>query len=324
MPSPENGSAKIISFYKYTRIKKIPSHKPQVPSPKSKTRQKFIFQVLNKPKDPLEFESRNLGLLEFGTWNLPYLCACFSAFIMNLILDFGNTSKKLALFKDGELQKARFFAQVSEGGIHRFCSGHDIKAAILSTVVSEKESLKNFLKENFRFYELNEYTALPIKNLYKTPATLGNDRLACAVAAASMFPGEPVLVIDAGTCIKYDFVTSKGEYFGGAISPGLKMRLKALHFFTARLPLVEMKESVDLIGRNTENSIQSGALNGALAEVNDIILQYKKNNKGLKVILTGGDLAFFENTIKSRIFAVPHLVLQGLNLILNHNVNKKK
>jgi type III pantothenate kinase len=258
------------------------------------------------------------------SWDLPYLCACFSAIIMNLILDLGNTSKRLALFKGDELIKTRSFKQISEGGIRRFCSGFDIQSAILSSVADEKKSPKSFLKENFRFFELNENTLLPITNLYKTPATLGNDRLACAVAANGIFPGKPVLVIDAGTCIKYDLVTAKGEYMGGAISPGLKMRLKAMHTFTARLPFVYMKDPVELVGRNTENSILSGALNGAVAEINEIIQQYQANNKGLKVILTGGDLGFFENKIKSRIFAVPHLVLQGLNLILNHNVDKKK
>lgn len=242
---------------------------------------------------------------------------------MNLVLDLGNTARKLALFKDYELIKLHSFSRISEATISRFCKGYPVRSAILSSVVNLPESFLKFLNGDFSVLVLDENTALPIKNLYETPDTLGKDRLANAVAAVNLFPGDPVLCIDAGTCIKYDFITGKAEYLGGAISPGLQMRLKAMHTFTARLPLIEVSEPAGLIGKNTKQSLLSGAINGTVAEINGIIQGYREQYKGLKVVLTGGDLVFFENILKSRIFAVPHLVLEGLNLILNYNVVKK-
>jgi type III pantothenate kinase len=127
-------------------------------------------------------------------------------------------------------------------------------------------------------------------------------------------------VIDAGTCITYDFLDSDGIYHGGAISPGLRMRFQAVHTFTSRLPLVDTPAEALLIGDTTEKSIQSGVVNGIVAEAKGIIQQYERQFEGLTVILCGGDGGFFENKLKGSIFAVPELVLSGLNSILNYNV----
>lgn len=171
--------------------------------------------------------------------------------------------------------------------------------------------------------ELNEKTKLPLKNRYKTPGTLGKDRLATAVGANYLFPSRNVLAIDAGTCIKYDFVNSKNEYLGGAISPGLDMRFKALHHFTAHLPqLKKMKTAnVNLIGRTTRDSILSGVQNGAIAEISGMIKCYQDKYENVHVILTGGDSVFIRTLVseKNRIFAAPDLTLLGLNVILNYN-----
>jgi type III pantothenate kinase len=243
---------------------------------------------------------------------------------MNLVIDLGNTSKKLGLFQGNDLTRVQSFESITNEDIEQFCQGWDVGYGILSSVIDTPEVLISFLNGRSTFIHLDQHTPLPIKNLYETPGSLGNDRLVCAVAAAVMFPETPVLSVDAGTCIKYDIVTANGEYLGGSISPGLEMRLKAMNYYTARLPLLKVTEPAGLIGRNTEQSMLSGAMNGAVAEINGVIGQYQQIHKGLKVILTGGDASFFEDKLKSRIFAVPQLVLHGLNYILNYNVSKKK
>jgi type III pantothenate kinase len=242
---------------------------------------------------------------------------------MKLVIDSGNTRCKLALFDKNKIKKLLLAEKLTVEAINEFCSNEKVEAAILSSVTRTDASVTDHLRKSFFFIGMNNFVELPITNVYETPETLGNDRLACAVAATATFPDKPVLSVDAGTCIKYDFVTAKGEYLGGAISPGLNMRLRSLHTFTARLPLVELKNPGNLTGKTTNESILSGAINGAIAEVNDIISQYSEKYRDLKVILTGGDMEYFEIRLKNRIFAVPELVLQGLNLILDYNAGKK-
>jgi type III pantothenate kinase len=156
--------------------------------------------------------------------------------------------------------------------------------------------------------------------LYATPTTLGVDRIAGVCGAKHMSPKTNVLVIDAGTCITYDFLDRDGNFLGGGISPGLMMRFNAVHNFTARLPLVPLVEIAPLIGDSTETCIQSGVINGLIEELGGIISLYRQKFEGLAVILSGGDARFFENKLKGSIFAVPELVLSGLNSILIHNV----
>ena len=169
---------------------------------------------------------------------------------------------------------------------------------------------------------------LPITLLYKTPETLGSDRLASALAATVFFPKENTLVINAGTCLTTDFVTEKGEYIGGSIAPGLRMRLKAMHHFTGRLPLIEFSEGAagfnkaitELPGQTTENSMLAGVTTGMVAEIDGLIEIWRKKISFFNVILSGGDAIFFDKKLKNRIFAVDNIVLHGLNLMLKHNV----
>jgi type III pantothenate kinase len=149
---------------------------------------------------------------------------------------------------------------------------------------------------------------------------LENDRLAAAIAGATLYPGSNVLVIQAGTCITYEFINAQGEYIGGAISPGIQMRYKAMNTFTGKLPLIEHKKFDGLIGQTTEESILSGVNNGILAEVDGIINAYKSQYPDLTIILSGGDADFFVKQLKNSIFAVPNIVLKGLNIILDFNV----
>ena len=170
-----------------------------------------------------------------------------------------------------------------------------------------------------RNFLLTHLLPLPIQIKYKTPKTLGVDRIAAVCGAIDIFPNKDSLVIDAGTAITYDFVDRQGNYEGGAISPGIEMRFEALHTFTERLPLVTKTGDLPLIGSSTETCIRSGVLNGAIAEMEGIIINYKQLYPDLGVVLCGGDSLFFENKLKPTIFAAPDLVLSGLNRILLHN-----
>ncbi len=238
---------------------------------------------------------------------------------MNLVIDIGNSMTKTAVFENKKLIIEEIYEVFSKKNLEIFLSHHSIKASILSSVTSSHDEIKEELKRISFFVELNSATSLPIKNHYKTPATLGNDRLANVVGANALFPEKNVLVIDAGTCLKFDFINSRDEYLGGAISPGLLIRYKALHQFTGRLPLLEPKENVKLTGDSTADSIHSGVVNGMIAEINGIVHQYDELSENLQLILCGGDARYFSNQLKNNIFAAPYLTLQGLNEILLYN-----
>jgi len=241
---------------------------------------------------------------------------------MNLTIDIGNTFIKTLVFFD----TAPVYRNVSRGltssYIDRLIREFPIEKTMVSSVVDlNKTTLKN-LKRLPRFEIFSRSTAIPIRNLYKTPQTLGNDRLANAIAGAFLFPGRNVLIIDVGTCIKYDFVNSKKEYLGGSISPGLDMRFKAMKQFTGRLPLVKAAEIHELIGKTTKEAMQSGVIIGMTEEISGFINRYKKNYKALKVILTGGDSKRFAGELKLSIFAAEDLVNIGLNEIIRYSRSK--
>jgi type III pantothenate kinase len=171
---------------------------------------------------------------------------------------------------------------------------------------------------------LNRDTQIPLKNAYKTPETLGKDRIAAAVAAWHEFPGKDLLVIDAGTAITMDMVTKPGEFLGGAIAPGIDLRFKALHTFTGRLPLIKRKNINYLTGTSTEESINSGVINGIAAEIDGIIDKYKILYPDLITIFGGGDSKFLHKRLKNSIFALPNPVVNGLHTILNYNIENNK
>jgi type III pantothenate kinase len=236
----------------------------------------------------------------------------------NLVVDAGNTFIKIAVFNHRQL--AAQFQYESEVQLESVLSAYVINNIIIGSVTSLPVELLKFLKSKGQVLILDHKSRLPITNKYKTPETLGNDRLAAAVGSTSLVEG-PVLSIDAGTCIKLDFVNENKEYLGGSISPGLSMRLKAMHEYTSRLPLLELGEiDQELIGVDTMTSMLSGVLNGAIAEVNELVNMYKDSYPSLNVVLTGGDRAYFEKGLKNTTFVEPHLVLKGLNEILLFNV----
>lgn len=200
---------------------------------------------------------------------------------------------------------------------------HVAQPCIISSVVNAHLESVQSIKFHSAPLIFSDATAIPIQNRYATPGTLGSDRLAAAVAAAHYFPGKNVLNVDTGTCLKYNFVDNTSSFLGGAISPGLRMRLKAMHQFTDGLPLVEMDAEFNtLIGTDTHSSLLSGALVSACAEVDGVIRLYQQQFSDLTVVVSGGDTDFFVKRLKNSTFARPHLVLEGLNHILEYNVNK--
>ena len=243
---------------------------------------------------------------------------------MNLTIDLGNTHIKYALFDKDKMVDFHFLDYTIPPDIEKLITEKNIRNSIVSSVINDWPAFLKVLIDKTNCIRLSHNTKTPVKNLYQTPETLGKDRLAAVIGAQKIFPGKNILVIDAGTCIKYDFLNSKGEYHGGAISPGIKMRFKALNHFTDKLPLLEVDHAFEtLTGKNSTESILSGVINGVLFEAEGAIALYKKQYPDLEVVVTGGDIAFFEKRLKTGIFADPYLILKGLNEILQYSFPKK-
>lgn len=245
---------------------------------------------------------------------------------MNLVLDLGNTLSKMAVFNGPDLVTYSAHQVLTVADLEQVMLKFPlIRHAILSSVIKQDPKLAERLRSRVGLIVLDHQTPLPFINSYRTPDTLGKDRLAAAAGGHLLFPGKPVLIIDAGTCIKFDFVSEKGDYQGGAISPGIDMRFKALHQFTDQLPLIASNSKPLLIGNDTEGSILSGVLNGVAEEVKGIAARYMQQYPGLRIVLTGGHMKKLEeifnasDTKNSSIFADPYLVLKGLNSILEFN-----
>jgi type III pantothenate kinase len=237
---------------------------------------------------------------------------------VNLVLDIGNTSIKAGWFSGTRLLHYQVFSSdFPSGNWWEFNGAKPGSVFYCSVRKKDPEALLN-LPVSAR--KLIHETPLPIRNLYQSPETLGPDRLANAVGGMLRFPGKNVIILDAGTCLKTDVVVADGAYMGGAISPGLRMRYKALHSFTEKLPLLEPVPDTPLTGGNTSESIHSGVLHGMKAEMEGIMDEYRQVYIDPVFILTGGDHAVFLSRTKSRIFAAPALTLEGLNAILLHNL----
>lgn len=235
----------------------------------------------------------------------------------NLVIDYGNSQVKAGLFVKDTLEE-KIITQ-KESDLLSFTKKHIILNMLMSSV---RDTSKDLIKEITvleKKYLLTPALPLPIVNNYSTPETLGTDRIAAACGAQAIFPNDDSLVIDCGTCINYELIQKGNVYMGGGISPGLNMRAKAMNEFTSRLPLVKLEGHISLVGNSTETCIQSGVMNGVIAEVDGIISRYKDKYPNLRVLLTGGDMQFFEKRLKDTIFVAPDLVLQGLNRILLHN-----
>ncbi len=242
---------------------------------------------------------------------------------MDLVIDIGNTLQKLAVFSEKSVL-LDFFSEknLSISLLETLFSQYSIKHTIVSSVRENDDLVLHWLENNTQLIRFTPSCRLPIRIKYATPETLGTDRIANAVGANAIYPNKNVLSIMAGTCLVADFVNDKGEYIGGSIAPGVRMRFQALSEFTARLPLIEPKKIDFFVGESTENSILSGVMNGITQEINGIIRQYSSNYDHLKVLLSGGDAELLQNSIKKRIFAAQNPILIGLHKILILNASK--
>jgi type III pantothenate kinase len=245
--------------------------------------------------------------------------AYFRPLAMNLAIDYGNTFIKGAFFDGTDLKEKFQFSDIQE--LKDLLKSKIIQHCIVSSVSKSSDDLFSQINVLGKKLSLHVALPLPIRIIYSTPDTLGVDRIAGVCGAQEIFPSKNCLVIDAGTCINYEFLDAQGTYHGGGISPGVRMRFEAMHTFTARLPLVSAVRDTFLIGASTETCMQSGVMNGVIAEMDGIIEKYRKLYPTLTPILCGGDAHFFENKLKDSIFVAPDLVLCGLNRILLHNVS---
>nr|WP_229091522.1 type III pantothenate kinase [Bacteroides nordii] len=249
-----------------------------------------------------------------------YLCTLKTINTVNLIIDIGNTVAKVALFEGATMVNVVYDSNESLDCLERICTEYPIDRGIVATVINLNERVSGQIsKLSIPLLWLDKDTPLPVINLYETPETLGYDRMAAVVAANEQFPGRDILVIDAGTCITYEFIDSQGQYHGGNISPGLQMRFKALHQFTGRLPLVAPQGCTPALGKDTETAMRAGVWKGIEYEISGYITAMKHKYPEVLVFLTGGDDFSFDTNVKSVIFADRFLVLKGLNRILNYN-----
>ena len=234
---------------------------------------------------------------------------------MLLAIDVGNTKIKGAVFEgDALIEKITFDKTELKKNIENIFKAHPkITQSILSSVGEDKNELQLLLKEKSMLTVIDHNSLFPFHNKYATPATLGIDRMVLAAGAVLSFPGKNRLVMDAGTCITYDFIDANNNYFGGAISPGLMMRYEAMHNFTAKLPLLYPEIPLNYIGDSTANSMHSGAVNGLVYEIEGFISRYSEEYKDLTIILTGGDTEFLAKRLKNTIFANSNFLLESLN-----------
>ncbi|MCF6360412.1 MAG: type III pantothenate kinase [Cyclobacteriaceae bacterium] len=232
---------------------------------------------------------------------------------MNAVIDIGNTNVKIGVFSKGSLLKVSII-EVNE--LVFFLQEHNIKNILVGNVTDES-IIKKIKDLKIDLKVLTVKTPMPVSTTYATPELLGTDRLASCVGARKYAKGN-LLVIDAGTCITYDMLTAKNVHVGGIISPGLNMRLEAMHTLTAHLPLVSSKK-VSVIGNSTEKCMQSGASNGSLAEMKGLILSFQKKYQDLSIIIGGGDAVFFGNNLELNTFVVSNLAVEGLHAIFKYN-----
>lgn len=241
---------------------------------------------------------------------------------MQLLIDIGNSRIKCGLFVGHSRQSTLTLETTDELELQLFIANQPITAGMYAASGELPEWLSDMLNDvDFPMSALHHQTPLPFANHYRTPETLGLDRLANMAAVQQLFPGENSLVIDAGTCVTFDLLEKGTDYRGGIISPGLSMRARAMHAFTARLPLIEPGET-DLLGTSTARAMRSGVFNGWTNEVHGIINQLSDRFKPLKVIVTGGDASALQGHVENGIFARPYLQLEGLNELLLYQLNQ--
>jgi type III pantothenate kinase len=232
-------------------------------------------------------------------------------------IDSGNSSIKIGIFNEGKLESIANSVSILE--IPGIIKINKVDKIIISDTGGHNQALSSMLSSTNKVLYVSSGLRFPFTIRYNTPETLGTDRISAIAGAWNRYAGSDILVIDAGTCITYDFIDREGNYWGGGISPGIDMRLKSLHSSTANLPEVKLSDDFDLTGKDTRSSILSGTLGGIVSELNGMIETYRRKHPGIRVVLCGGSSGFFESKIKDSIFVVPDLVLWGLWIISENN-----
>ena len=243
---------------------------------------------------------------------------------MNLVVDIGNTLLKLAVFDGGRLVAQQCVGELREETFAGLLGGARAARAVVASTRGEAPAIVEAVRRHTDYLlEFTPATPVPIGNAYLTPATLGRDRLAAAVGAATLYPGRNALIVDFGTAVTLDFVSADGVFRGGCISPGMAMRFRALHEYTAALPLCDATDSAELLGRTTDEAVRLGVMNSLAFEIEGYIARMQGEIEDLCVIFTGGYTNFFAKRIKNAIFANCNLVFWGLNRILEYNASEE-
>jgi len=237
-----------------------------------------------------------------------------------LCLDFGNTRLKTALFDNGQLKDIVVLNETPLQHLQKIIEQLKPSSSILSSVVNHDIQIEELLKSTTKFHKLSNQYQLPFTIPVGKPETVGADRLAIGAACVYLFPDMNNLVIGMGSCITYNFINQSHELIGGSISPGMEMRFKAMHHFTAKLPLVSADWNVPLIGYDTKTNLQTGVVLGIAKEIDGMIEAYMEKFGNFNAVLTGGDIPIFQPHLKSKIFADPDLIFKGLYAIsqINH------
>ncbi len=236
-----------------------------------------------------------------------------------ICFDFGNTRLKAAVFEQDQLKEIVILPDDNRSTIEEIVQKYKPQFSILSSVVNHQPIVEDVLAGHTQFHKLSHSTQLPFTTPVGKPETIGADRLAPCAAAVHLFPHKNNLAIGLGTCITYNFINNQNQFLGGSISPGLEMRFKAMHGFTAKLPLVNMEWNFPLIGYDTKTNLLSGVAWGMAKEIDGIIDAYREKYGNFNVQLTGGDTLHFAPLLKNMIFADPQLIFKGLYAISEFN-----
>ena len=241
---------------------------------------------------------------------------------MVLVVDIGNTRIKCAVYELDTLKAVFVFTEKeAENNFKNILFSYPnvtdlIVSSVAKTLTFDLQTISNDLNIHF----VSNLDSFPFDNKYATPKTLGVDRMILAAGATLLYPKQNRLIIDAGTCVTYDFVDENDNYWGGAISPGFRLRYESLHQFTAKLPLLTLEEPEGLVGSSTNQSIHSGVVNGLICEMDGFIERYKQQNENFTIILTGGDAVFLAKRLKNTIFANSNFLLESLNQFFQYKI----
>jgi type III pantothenate kinase len=227
---------------------------------------------------------------------------------VTLCFDFGNTRKKVAVFHEAEIKEVLVLENDTVETIRELVEKFQAKKSILSSVIEHNPAIEEALASSTKFHKLSHLTKVAFTTPVGKPETIGADRLALSAAAVHFYPDKNNLVIGLGTCITYNFINKYHEFVGGSISPGMEMRLKALNYYTAKLPLVKADSNLPLIGYDTTTNILSGVVLGMAKEIDGFVTAYREKFRIFNVLLSGGDIVYLASHLKSKIFADPDLI----------------